>query len=37
MTAQTYDGTEHEVTGYEVTAISNVAVYGGRFQLQRNS
>ena len=32
-----YDGTEHKVTGYKVTAISNELYKEGDFELQRNS
>ena len=35
MTAQVYDGTEHVVTGYEVTGISNVLYTKEQLQLQR--
>ena len=35
--SKTYDGTEHKVTGYEVTAISNELYKEGDFELQRNS
>ena len=37
MTAQIYDGTEHKVTGYKVTDISNELYAEGDFELQRNS